>query len=164
MSFCFNLFSQSLSPVTDSNNVLVPDIHTSITAEEVFRSRGRLTRLLQVTGFGPGLSVLRAVALMWVIPAGEDHEPFVREPQLDVAVEVGAAPQGVTERRLPATQGLCCQLRTFLPPQSVHFLNPLGTLGKSSTAFKHKVHKLRQGYFLKPSLSVRIQKSSYLGE
>lgn len=87
----------------------------------------KLTCLLQVAGFGAGLSVPGAVAPVWIIPAGEDHEAFVREAQLDVAVEVGAAPQGVAQRRLPAPEDLRCELRAFLTPQSIHVLDPLRT-------------------------------------
>lgn len=89
------------------------------------------TGLLEVTGLGASLSILGAVTTVWFISAGENHEPLVREPKLDVAVEVGAAPQGFAERRLPAAHGLCHELSSLRPSQCVHFLHTLGTCKKS---------------------------------
>lgn len=91
------------------------------------------TSFFEVAGLGASLSVLHAVVLVWFVPAGENHQPLVGKAEFDVAVEVGAAPQGVAQRRLATAQCLCCQLGAFVPPQSVHLLHSLRPYGEYVT-------------------------------
>lgn len=87
----------------------------------------RPTGLFEVASLGAGLAVALAVSPMWCVSAGEDHEAFVGEPKLDVTVEVGAAPQRLTQVGIPTAHGLSCHLGTLLPTQPVHVLHPTGT-------------------------------------
>lgn len=66
----------------------------------------RPTSFFEVTGLGASLPVLRSVAPVWFISAGEDHESLIGEAKLDVAVKVCAAPQGIAQGSLPTAHGL----------------------------------------------------------
>lgn len=91
----------------------------------------RRTGFFEVAGLGASLPVLGSVAAVRLVPAGEDHQSLEGQAQLDVAVEVCAAPQGVTQGRLPAAHRLLHQPGAFVSLQRIHFKHPFGPCGKT---------------------------------
>lgn len=91
-----------------------------------FQTKSKPTGLFEVCSLGACGPVSVAVIVMGGVPAGEDHEALVGEAQLDVAVQVGATPERITQGRLPAAHLLSCQLGTLIPPQVVEIMDPAG--------------------------------------
>lgn len=76
-----------------------------------------LTRVSQITSSGPGQLGFGTVVGVRVILIGEKHDPFVAQPDSDIAEQIGAGPERFAQRVVSiVAKGLAEKRLSFLSP------------------------------------------------